>query len=131
MSPRSRLALIVVITVVACGVLVVGGVAGYVVWAQRKISRDVSYEVTGTARPKQISYVSKEDPYRQTTAESSTLPWSVRFHTETLTAKAGVTVMLAEEETGTATCTLRVDGKVVATETSNSSSRLVMCFEPG
>lgn len=103
---------------------------GYVVWAQRKISRDVSYQVTGTARPLQISYVPENDPYQRKAVEDGRLPWSMSFHTETMTAKAGVAVTLAQEETGTATCTLRVDGKVVATETSNPNSRMVLCFEP-
>ncbi|MEU4194314.1 MmpS family transport accessory protein [Kribbella sp. NPDC026611] len=131
MSPRSRVTLIVVVGVLTCGLLVVGGLVGYVVWAQRKVSRDISYEVTGTARPTQLSYAPKDDQHSRVTVEKPTLPWSVSFHTETMLKVATVAVFLAEGETNTVTCTLRVDGKVVATETSTpGAGRMVLCSEP-
>jgi hypothetical protein len=124
---RSRLPLVLLIVVGVFGVLVVGGFVGVAVWAKDRFERDVSYELTGPAGAQvRISYVTDDDPGRGR-PDPVGLPWSMTFHTW-MTRQAWLTAGRPEGLVGPLTCTIRVDGQVVSTQTSADS--IVVCKEP-
>ncbi|MFI5732844.1 MmpS family transport accessory protein [Kribbella sp. NPDC051587] len=126
-SRRSRLPYVVLAVVGVFGLLVVGGLVGMYFWAKNNLERDVSYELTGPPGAQvRISYVTDDDPGRGR-PDPVALPWSMTFHSW-MTRRAWLTAGRPEGLVGPLTCTIRIDGKVVSTQTSPDS--IVVCKEP-
>ncbi|MET7281071.1 MmpS family transport accessory protein [Kribbella sp. NPDC005582] len=123
---RSRLLTVVLIGIGAFGVLIVGGFVGVYFWAKANLERDVSYELTGPPGAQvRLTYVTDDDPgWGRDPVE---LPWSMTFHTW-MTRQARVAAGRPEGVSGPITCTIRIDGLVVSTQTSADAP--VTCREP-
>jgi hypothetical protein len=126
---RPRVVLIVIIGFVLLAVLVVGGIVAALVFVNHRYERDVIYEVSGTAKSVVISYQGNTDQDKsRERLDNVTLPWATGFHARFMTAKAMVGVSRKLNDPGTVTCTLKIDGQVVATQSSADGSAL--CVEP-
>jgi hypothetical protein len=124
-----RLALVVIIGLVVLAVLVVGGIVAALIWVNHRFEREVTYEVSGTAKSVVIHYQGNSDQDQsQVDLDNVTLPWATGFHTKFMTAGARVSVARRIDDPGTLTCTLKIDGQVVATQTSADGA--VTCVEP-
>ncbi|WP_405058606.1 MmpS family protein [Kribbella sp. NBC_01505] len=123
---RSRLPFVVLILVGVFGLLIVGGFVGVYIWAKNNLERDVTYEVTGTVKQAGLVYTTEDNPGWGKQGPVA-VPWSTSFHTW-MTRSARVSAVVVEGEKGTVTCTVRIDGEVVATQTDDE---VVVCLEPG
>ncbi|WP_246257190.1 MmpS family transport accessory protein [Amycolatopsis anabasis] len=83
----------------------------------------VTYEVTGTAENVEVLYGEVLNPRTET---APTLPWTKK--TENKGAfKGGTLTALADENGGSVTCKITVDGKVVATNTASGPLAQAVC----
>ena len=127
-SSLPRPVLIAIITIATLGVLGIGAVFALLIWANDELERDISYEVSGTAKAVRIQY---QDEEARQTLDAVVPPWNKSFHTEFMTSRANVIASLPQGETGTLTCTLKINGKVVATATTTPTTLgVVHCVEP-
>jgi hypothetical protein len=125
----SRVALIVIIGFAVLSLLVVVGIVGLLVWLNHRFERDVAYELTGTVKSVTINYRGNADQDQtDQRVENVSLPWAAGFHTKFMVANARVAAGAKVGDPGTLTCTLKIDGKVVDTQTSKDGA--VTCAEP-
>ncbi|MEV5961091.1 MmpS family transport accessory protein [Kribbella sp. NPDC051952] len=124
----SRVALIVIIGFGVLSLLVVVGIVGLLVWLNHRFERNVAYEVSGTVQSVTINYRSDDQDQTERRVENVSLPWAAGFHTKFMTANARVIAAANAGDQGTLTCTLKIDGQVVATQTSKDGA--VVCVEP-
>jgi hypothetical protein len=128
-----RAVLIAIIGVGALGFLLVAGLIGVAIWGHAKADRDIRYEVTGSAKNVTIIYRADVDEHADThdeTLRGSTLPWSTSYHTKWMIASARVQVLRAEDDAGSISCTISIDGQVVSREVSKPTDRTIVCLEP-
>jgi hypothetical protein len=120
-----RVALVIAIVISSLAVLGVLGIVGVGLWIKHKFDRDVSYEAQGTAKQIVVSYNDDDNPVWMR-PEPVPPPWSKAFHS-VMTTQAKLVVTKRTGDPGTVSCTIRIDGKVVASVTDDD---IATCVEP-
>jgi len=124
-SRRSRLLPVLLIGLGVFGLIVAAGLAGVYFWAKSNLERDISYEVTATTKQVGLTFTTEENPGWGKQGPVA-VPWSTSFHTW-MTRSARVSAVIPQGQTGSVTCTLRINGQVVVSETD---TEVVVCLEP-
>lgn len=101
------------------------GLVGFGLWIKHRFERDVTYEAGGTAKLVVVSYTDDDNP-GWLRLDPVPPPWSKGFHT-VMTRQSRVIVTKRADDPGTVTCTIRIDGKVVA---SAADDDIATCVEP-
>jgi Mycobacterium membrane protein len=86
----------------------------------------VSYEVSGDAKNVEITYSVYGDSITSKDETAATLPWNKQTETKGL-VKGGSLIAMANEDGGTVTCKVTVDGKEVSTNTASGMFAVASC----
>lgn len=122
----------VILVLVGLFVVGIGGCAAIVgsigseVDKQANESHTVVYKVTGTSKAASLTYTTDGSTSTEQLAGQK-LPWSKTLQIKGLIPVYQVSAQNEAGQTGTVTCTIEVDGKVVKTATSKGAGAIASC----